>query len=199
MKFKNSYILLIAMAIFLLVSIGSVCASENITTDSDSPLASADTEVALADGEDTGSDATQEKINTTIETVESEEFDYDADKNISVNVKDNESANINVNASDLQVIENGKSLNFTYNNSILSIIDKLSVGNHTLILNYLGNATYANSTTNITLHILGNKTLESPDNIVKTEEELENKDIKVFDGVKYIDKLDSTKVIINVT
>ncbi|WP_296785485.1 hypothetical protein [uncultured Methanobrevibacter sp.] len=199
MKFKNSYILLIAMAIFLLVSIGSVCASENITTDSDSPLASADTEVALADGEDTGSDATQEKINTTIETVESEEFDYDADKNISVNVKDNESANINVNASDLQVIENGKSLNFTYNNSILSIIDKLSVGNHTLILNYLGNATYANSTTNITLHILGNKTLESPDNIVKTGDEFEIKGIKVFDGVKYLDPLDSTKFIINVT
>ena len=187
------------MAIFLLVSIGSVCASENITTDSDSPLASADTEVALADGEDTGSDATQEKINTTIETVESEEFDYDADKNISVNVKDNESANINVNASDLQVIENGKSLNFTYNNSILSIIDKLSVGNHTLILNYLGNATYANSTTNITLHILGNKTLESPDNIVKTGDEFEIKGIKVFDGVKYLDPLDSTKFIINVT
>ena len=69
MKFKNSYILLIAMAIFLLVSIGSVCASENITADSDSPLASADAEVVLADGEDTGNDATQEKINTSIEAV----------------------------------------------------------------------------------------------------------------------------------
>lgn len=197
MKFKNSYILLIAMAIFLLVSIGSVCASENITADSDSPLASADAEVVLADGEDTGNDATQEKINTTIEAVDSE-FDYDADKNISVTVKDNESADINVNASDLQVLEGSKSLNFTYNNSILSITEKLTVGKHNITLNYLGNATYANSTKNIILSILGNKTLESPDNIVKTGDEFEINDIKVFDGVKYLE-LDEENFSINVT
>ncbi|WP_405306047.1 hypothetical protein [Methanobrevibacter sp.] len=199
MKFKNSYILLIAMVIFLLVSIGSVCASENITADSDSPLASADTEVALADGEDTGNDATQEKINTTIEA-EDKYFNYDEDKNISVTVKDNESADINVNASDLQVLEGSKSLNFTYNNSILSITEKLNVGKHNITLNYLGNATYANSTKNIILSILGNKTLESPDNIVKTGDEFEIKGIKVSDGVDdHITDLDVTKFIVNVT
>ena len=102
MKLKNSYILLIAMAIFLLVSIGSVCASENVTTDSDSPLASADAESIIAEGETSSGDATQEKINTTVVASDSE-INYDADKNSDVTVKDNESQTIEVNESDFKI------------------------------------------------------------------------------------------------
>lgn len=186
MKLKNSYILLIAMAIFLLVSIGSVCASENVTTDSDSPLASADAESIIAEGETSSGDATQEKINTTVVASDSE-IDYDADKNIDVTVKDNESQTIDVNESDFKVLEGTKSLNFTYNNSIVSIKDNLTVGNHSIIINYLGNSKYANSTTTIILSVLGNKTLEAPANIVKTGDKFEIKDVKVFNGAKYIE------------
>lgn len=62
MKLKNSYIL-IAIAIFLLISIGSVCASENITDNSDVTLADDGTDVVLSDTDDNvlNEDANQEK------------------------------------------------------------------------------------------------------------------------------------------
>ena len=48
MKIKNSSILLIVVAIFLLISIGSVCASENVTDNSDVTLADDGTDVVLS-------------------------------------------------------------------------------------------------------------------------------------------------------
>ena len=90
MKLKNSYIL-IAMAIFLLISIGSVCASENITSDSDVQLADDGTDVVLSEDTDENviADDTQEQINTTVETDKtSYEFKQDdSNKNFTVNVK----------------------------------------------------------------------------------------------------------------
>ena len=190
MKFKNSYLLLIAMAIFLLVSIGSVCASENITTDNNNPLATSDSDVVLADGDNADEDITTDKINTTVTTDKtSYTFKSDDDKNISVTVKDNNSEEISgVNKSNLSVFEGNKTLNFTYNNKIISIIDKLAVGNHSITINYLGNASYANSTTTIQLSILGNNTLESPDTITKTDagEQYKIPNVRVFNGVNYI-------------
>ena len=203
MKLKNSYILLIAMAIFLLVSIGSVCASENITTDSDDVLANADTDVALAGEDINGKVATQEKINTTIDTVDSAEFEYGDNKNITLNVKDNESSPININKSDLTVFEGNKALNFTYNNSVLGITDTLSVGNHSIIINFLGNANYTNSTKTVLFQILGNKTLEAPSTIVSNGTTVKIEDVKLFDGVKYIeltkDKFNMTLTYVNET
>ena len=70
MKIKKSSILLIVMAIFLLISIGSACASENITDDSDMSLAEDNGEsVVLSNTNDTVEnvpDDTNEKINKTI-------------------------------------------------------------------------------------------------------------------------------------
>ena len=57
MKLKNSYVLLMAMAIFLLISIGSVSASDDVAADSDI-LASADESVVLTnDIEEVSDDA----------------------------------------------------------------------------------------------------------------------------------------------
>ena len=162
MKFKNSYLLLIAMAIFLLISIGSVCASENVTADSDSQLASADDSVVLADN---GNGSTQEKINTEV-VCENQEYKDNESVVIPVEVKYNESNTLNISASNLTVLENGKSIKFTYNNTTgITLIDKLAIGNHTLDILYLGNAVYNNSTSKIILSIFGNNTLIMPSGI----------------------------------
>ena len=184
MKFKNSYILLIAIAV-LLISIGSVCASDNATSDSDDVLAE-QTEVVLADGDDTGEDTT-EQINTTITATGDEKFAYDSDKNITVSVKDNESQEITVNESNLTVFEGNTSINFTYNNSKITILDNLSVGNHTLLINYLGNANYTNASTEFLLKIYGNSTLQTPESVVSNGTTVTISDVYVFDGVENIE------------
>ncbi|WP_305514995.1 hypothetical protein [Methanobrevibacter sp. V14] len=162
MKFKNSYLLLIAMVIFLLISIGSVCASENVTADSDSQLASADDSVVLADN---GNGSTQEKINTEV-VCENQEYKDNESVVIPVEVKYNESNTLNISASNLTVLKNGKSIKFTYNNTTgITLIDKLAIGNHTLDIWYLGNAVYNNSTSKIILSIFGNNTLIMPSGI----------------------------------
>ena len=183
------------MATFLLISIGSVCASENTTADSDVLSASDEADVVLQEDVSTdilnnGSgegETTTEKITTTINaTGDKEKYGFDEDKNISVEVKDNESKDVeNINGSDFSVLEGEKSINFTYNNSKISIIEKLSVGNHSLIINYLGNSNYTNSSTTFLLKIFGNKTLEAPTTVVSDGNRVEIPDVKVSDGVDY--------------
>ena len=66
MKLKNSYIL-IGIAIFLLISIGSVCASENVTDNVDVQTADDGKDVVLSDTDENVPDETaQEKINTLL-------------------------------------------------------------------------------------------------------------------------------------
>ncbi len=95
MKLKNSFVL-IAIAIFLLISIGSVCASENVTSDSDVQSADDGTDVVLSSDSDTDENVADENTNqdltntTTIPEKEKYEFKEDsANKTISVQVKDN--------------------------------------------------------------------------------------------------------------
>jgi len=164
-KIKNSYILLIGIAIFLLISIGSVCASENITDNSDVPLADDGADVVLSniDTDDNVADGTtQEKINTTVETdKDTYKFHQDSEKNITVKVKDNNKTYVDANKTDLKISEGNKTLNFEYNNTIVTIKEILSVGPHNLTIEYLGNDNYINSTKLITLQIYGNNTLET--------------------------------------
>ena len=207
MKLKNSYILLIAISILLLISIGSVCASEHSATDSDVKLTSDKTDVILSANADNNAaltdDATegetQEKINTSVSTdFDTKEFEYDEDKNITVNILDNNSENIEgINRSNLTVFEGEKQINFTYNNSILTITDKLSVGNHSLIINYLGNANYTNSSKTVLLSILGNRTLNAPETVV-SDGTLIVIPVSVFDGVKDVDLI-KNKFYLNLT
>ena len=65
MKLKNSFVL-IAIAIFLLISIGSVCASENITSDGDVQSADDGTDVVLSSDSDTDGNVADENTNQDI-------------------------------------------------------------------------------------------------------------------------------------
>lgn len=200
MKLKNSYVLLMAMAIFLLISIGSVSASDDVAADSD-VLASADESVVLTnDIEEVSDDAvlseeTPEKTNTTVTaTSDKEKFGYDDEKNITVTVKDNKSNPISgINASNLTVHEGKTTVNFTYNNSMISILDKLAVGTHNLTINYKGNDNYNSSTTSFLLKIYGNKTLEDVPAIVDTNGTTVEIPFTITDGVENFTETDSSK------
>lgn len=191
MKFKNSYLLLIAMAIFLLVSIGSVCASEDITTD-DTQLASTDADVVLADGEDEPNDGetTQEKITTEITADDNKEYNQnETKKNITnVIVKDNESNPITIEKANLTVTENGNNVTFDYNNSIITIKD-IEVGEHKLNITYIGNELYNASSILINLVIIKDTELEVPEVVDITGSTADIK-INLTDGVH-----DNTKLL----
>ena len=163
MKLKNSYVLLMVMAIFLLISIGSVCASDDVAADDDAALTSTETNIILVNESGGNGDSIQEKTNTTIDAQNNTKYheDYN-DKNISVFVKDNASNVLEITKSNLTVTENNKSISFDYNNSIITIKDKLSVGEHNLLISYLGNANYTNSSILISLKIYTNNTLDVP-------------------------------------
>ncbi|WP_406534456.1 hypothetical protein [Methanobrevibacter sp.] len=156
MKLKNSYILLIVFAIFLLISMGSVCANDNV---SDAALADDGSDAVLANStEDT-------KIETTIVSDNVKINENANNKTIPLDVKDNESTLNNVTKDNFTIKENNKTLNFKYNNSEATITSTLTKGNHTLTITYLGNAFYKNSTKNIILSIFGNYTIESASSI----------------------------------
>ncbi|MBR2665835.1 hypothetical protein [Methanobrevibacter sp.] len=176
MKLKKSNILLIVIAIFLLMSIGSVCASENITDNGDIDIADDGTNVVLSDTDDNvADDSNQEKTNTTIETEkEKYEFKQDSNKNFSVTVKDNKTGNpIDVNKSDLTVSNGNKSISFDYASSIITITEVLPVGNYNLTINYLGNEIYFNSTKVIGVGIYGNNTIETVTSVVCNGKDIE--------------------------
>ncbi|WP_458454033.1 hypothetical protein [Methanobrevibacter sp.] len=191
MKLKKSY-LLIAIAIFLLISIGSVCASENITDGSDVQLADDGTDVVLSnsDTEENVADDTQiEKINTTVETDKDKyEFKQDTNKSFTVEVKDkdNESNKINVNKSDLSVLNGNKNVSFEYTGSIMTITEALPVGNYNLTINYIGNENFINSTKVIGVKVYGNNTIETVTSVVCNGKNIEIP-VKVYDGVEYIE------------
>lgn len=162
------------MSIFLLVSIGSVCAS-NTTADVD----------VLAD--DTGSDVlTDTPANTSVvsENVIVKEKDP---QEIPVTVKDNESQPIQIVKGDLNVTENNKEVKFNYNNSKINLTSLLPAGNHSLVINYLGNANYTKSSTSIILSVVGEKTLNvtTPINVNSTKKVVIP--VKLTDSVKTYD------------
>lgn len=144
------------MSLFLLVSIGSVCAQDNSTSDT-GILASESSDMTL-------SEDTVEKIDTTVES-ENVKVNEKDPVEIPVTVKDNKSSIINITKGNLTVTEGNKTINFNYNDSKISIADKLPIGNHSLNINYLGNDIYKNSTKNILLSIFGDKILNVPSTV----------------------------------
>ena len=157
MKLKNSHILLIVMTLFLLVSIGSVCASEN-ATDADMQLADDGSDVVLAD-EDATTFTAKEKIKTEIVS-QDVKIKENATQKIDVTVKDNESKAIKITNKNLTVTEGTAKLNFTYKNSAITLSNPLAKGKHTLNITYLGNDVYKNSTKKIVLSVFGDYTLD---------------------------------------
>lgn len=176
MKLKNSYLLLIAISIFLLIGIGSVCASD---VSAETQLTDDGSNVVLADD---SANTTTQKIDTDIVCENAKIRDTD-DKNINVAVKDNESNDISVMKNNLTVTEGNKTLGFSYNNSQITITDKLSVGNHSLIISYLGNDIYKNSTKNIVLSIFGDYKIEASSSINVNQSKIVEMPLNVTDGV----------------
>ena len=158
MKLKNSHILLIVMSLFLLISIGSVCASD-AAMDADAKLADDGSSVVLAD--DTAAGDAAQKINTTVVSENVKVNERETAK-LNVNVKDNESNNVEFTKDEIKINEGNKTINFNYTNSSIVLTDKLAAGNHSLIINYLGNANYTNSSTKVLLSIVGNLTIKTP-------------------------------------
>ena len=193
MKLKNSLVL-IAIAIFLLISIGSVCASENVTSDGDVQSADDGTDVVLSSDSDTDGNVADGNTNqditntTTIPEKNKYEFKEDsANKTISVNVKDNKTqSNIDVNKNELSVMNGNKNISFEYNATIIKITETLPVGNYNLTIKYLGNAQYNTSQAMVAVKIFGNKTIETETSVVCNGRDIEVP-VKVFDQVEYIE------------
>ncbi|MEE3489588.1 MAG: hypothetical protein VZR10_01840, partial [Methanobrevibacter sp.] len=186
MKLKNSYIL-IGIAIFLLISIGSVCASENVTDNVDVQTADDGKDVVLSDTDDNVPDETaQEKINTTVDTKDTYEFKQDSSKSIDVKVKDNSSNPISVNKDNLSVMNGNKSIAFEYTGSVVKITEALPCGIYNLTINYLGSETYINSSKVIAVKICGNNTIETETSVVCDGKNIEIP-VKIYDQAEYID------------
>ena len=191
MNFKRMNFLLIMLALVLLVGIGSVSAasddgadiiSDSITDDmllDDGVTENTDPSDPAEPGDST--DPVAEKINTTVESANVTARDNET-ASIPVTVKDNESKNITVAENDFSVSEGDKSLNFTYNGTI-NLVNKLDLGNHTLIIAYLVNDIYAASNTTITLSIFGNETLNAPDTVIVDKDGKVEIPITVTNGV----------------
>ena len=186
MKLKNSYIL-IGIAIFLLISIGSVCASENVTDNVDVQTADDGKDVVLSDTDENVPDETaQEKINTTVETNDEYKFKQDSNKTLEVKVKDNSSNPISVNKDNLSVMNGNKSIAFDYTGTIMKITEALPYGIYNLTINYLGSENYINSSKVIAVKIYGNNTIETETSVVCDGKNIEIP-VKVFDQAEYID------------
>ena len=192
MKLKNSFVL-IAIAIFLLISIGSVCASENVTSDGDVQSADDGTDVVLSSDSDTDGNVADENTNqditntTTVPEKDKYEYKEDSNKTVSVQVKDNKTGNpINVNKNDLSVMNGNKNISFEYNATIITITETLPVGNYNLTINYRGNTTYNTSQAIIAMKIYGNNTIETETSVVCNGKDIEVP-VKVFDQVEYIE------------
>ena len=187
MKFKNSYILLMAMTILLLVSIGSACASDDVSADS-TQIAAADESVVqdiVGNGtDDVTPEETTQKAETSITADNNLVYNQkDTGKNITnVDVKDNESTSVeNITKDNLTVTENGKNIAFDYNNSVITIKGNLEVGIHVLNITYKGNDLYNSSNILINFTIIKDNYLEVPE-IVSGNTSVEIP-IKLTDGV----------------
>lgn len=136
------------MAIFLLISVGSVCASE---------IADVDDVVSADDGSDVvlANESAAPTIDTKIVSDDNVRIEKGQDQKIPVTVNDNASKPISVSKGDLKVSKGSEQLNFTYSNDEIKLSKNLTSGNHSLLITYLGNDIYKNSTKNIILSIVG--------------------------------------------
>ncbi len=171
MKLKDSHILLIVMSLFLLISIGSVCASDSAM----------DADIIAADGDDVAT-----PVPTTV-VAEDTRINENDPQEISVTVYDTESQSIDITSGNLSVTENNKTVKFTYADSKLNFTDKLAVGNHSLIINYLGNINYNKSSTNIILSIVGNNyTMQTPTSVDVNSTAIIEIPVNITNGVDII-------------
>ena len=187
MKLKKSHILLIAMSIFLLISIGSVCAAD----DSANAIADSGSDVALSDGEPT------EKIDTEI--IADDEISINegetAESVVLVKNKDDNS-NITVTKENLTVLHGNKAINFTYENTKLTITEQLAAGEYNLLIKYLGNENFTSSNQTLLLKVYGNASIQAPNSVNVNSSDIVKIPLNVTNGVELFDV---TKNDLNVT
>lgn len=194
MKLKNSYVLLIAMALFQLVIIGSACAID-VSANDTVELSDDGSSVVMDDNPvvDPSTPTTPQKINTTVVSDDEISIDETSNKTIDLTVNDNESKEITgITANNLTVKEGTKTIKFDYNNSKIIIKDTLSLGKHNLLVSYLGNGNYTNSSKNIVLTIFGNYTIQAPSSVNVNSTRTVEVPINVTNGIdpKVINKED---------
>ena len=182
MKLKNSHILLIVMSLFLLVSIGSVCASD-AAMDADAKLANDGSITVLSDNSSIVEDT---KIDTSVVS-ENVKINSGETAKIPVTVKDNESQNIDIKSGDLNVTENNKTVKFSYANSSITLTDKLAAGNHSIVIKYLGNTNYTASSTEILVSVVGDKFIDATSSVNVNSTKKVSIPIKLTDSVNYYD------------
>ena len=194
MKLKNSYVLLIAMALFQLGIIGSACASD-VSANDTVELSDDGSSVVMDDNPvvDPSTPTTPQKINTTVVSDDEISIDETSNKTIDLTVNDNESKEITgITANNLTVKEGTKTIKFDYNNSKIIIKDTLILGKHNLLVSYLGNGNYTNSSKNIVLTIFGNYTIQAPSSVNVNSTRTVEVPINVTNGIdpKVINKED---------
>ena len=187
MKLKNSYILLIVMSIFLLISIGSVCASDAAM---DADILSADdgsVDVLSDNGTNEGASPKATSVVSNDVTINEKET-----AKIPVTVKDNESQTVNIKTGDLNVTEGSKVIKFNYANDSVILTENLTAGNHSIIIKFLGNANYTSSQTTMKLSVIGEKIIDAANaNVNSTKKAVVP--IKITDGVTVYD-IDKDKI-----
>ncbi|MCQ2970157.1 hypothetical protein SAMN05216439_0774 [Methanobrevibacter gottschalkii] len=186
MKLKDSYILLIAMAIFLLMSIGSVCASE-ISADDTIGLADDGSDVVMDDKPiEPSNPTTPHKVDTMIvssDTVSINEKEKIKSIDLTVNDTNKSKVIAGITVKNLTVKEGTKTIKFDYNNSKVIIKDALVLGKHDLLVSYLGNENYTNSSKNIVLTIFGNYTIQAPTSVDVNSTKIVEVPINVTNGI----------------
>lgn len=196
MKLKKSHILLIAISLFLLISIGSVCAADDSAADADVELTSSPSDVVLSDG--AGEQTGDEKIDTEVVIAPDEESINEGENasiELSVNNK-NDSSSIDVSTENLTVLNGNKSVQFSYNESQLTISEVLKAGVYNLTIKYLGNELYNPSNTTLLLKVYGNNTIQVPTSVNVNSTDIVKIPLNVTNGV---DLIDVTKDDLNIT
>ena len=174
MKLNKPILLISLISIFLILSLSAVSAAEDIgdqvlsdnsvsdiVIDDNEDISDFNTDIKdtnkLSQGEDTeiyteDSTADEGPKNTTVVS-EDKEFEYGANIKIPVSVKDNESNIVPIVKENLNVSNGTNALNFTLDNESNIILNKLNVGEYIIHINFLGNATYLASETDVNLNI----------------------------------------------
>ena len=182
------------MALFQLVIIGSACASD-VSANDTVELSDDGSSVVMDDNPvvDPSTPTTPQKINTTVVSDDEISIDETSNKTIDLTVNDNESKEITgITANNLTVKEGTKTIKFDYNNSKIIIKDTLILGKHNLLVSYLGNGNYTNSSKNIVLTIFGNYTIQAPSSVNVNSTRTVEVPINVTNGIdpKVINKED---------
>jgi hypothetical protein len=137
------------------------------------------------------------KVATEIKAeVAKDQFKSEEIKNISITLKDGQGNLINISKNDLNVLENGKPVAFTYNNTNITITS-ISEGAHNLTIVYKGNESYNESSTNVTLNVYGKNQIKVPEYVVTSGDVVEIP-ITIFNGLENI-TINGNNLTLNLT